>query len=121
MQTSASQSRAPDTAGLATYNAYCIAPFFTSWLGNSTSRFGLPVTLSGLPNTSCLEVSALAGLAADDEIAAIDLYGTMAEVGLAVTTPLAEVAQVVVAGGRRGAYHEEPMPPLTCWTITCLI
>lgn len=70
-----------------TYNAYCMTPFFPSWLGNGTSRLGLPVTLSGgppaFPRTSCAW-TALADFADDEEIAATDRYGVMAELGLAM-------------------------------------
>lgn len=76
---------------MSTYNAYCIAPFFGSWLGNSTSRFGFPVTPRGNPDAFC-EASALAVFDAEDEIAAIDLYGTMADVGLATPEELGFVA-----------------------------
>jgi hypothetical protein len=83
---------------LATYNAYCIAPFFGSWLGNSTSRFGFPVTPRGKPDAFC-EASALAVFDAEDEIAAIDLYGTMADVGLATPEKLGFVATRTVVRG----------------------
>ncbi len=55
-----------------TYNAYCIAPFFSSCEGSGTSRLGLPVTLSdGFPEALCA-VTALAGFEEEEEIAAID-------------------------------------------------
>lgn len=76
---------------MSTYNAYCIAPFFGSWLGNSTSRFGFPVTPWGKAD-AFWEVRALAVFDAEDEIAAIDLYGTMADVGLAIPEKLGFVA-----------------------------
>jgi len=55
-----------------TYNAYCMAPFFSSCEGSGTSRLGLPVTLSdGFPEGLCA-VTALAGFEDEEEIAAID-------------------------------------------------
>jgi hypothetical protein len=69
-----------------TYNAYCITPFFPSWLGNGTSRLSLPVTLNGgepaFPERLWL-VTALAGFEAEDEIAAIDRYGIKDDTGFA--------------------------------------
>ena len=81
--------------GEETYNAYCMTPFFPSWLGNGTSRFSLPVTLVGgcVPCTLYSDGTADAGFGAEDEIAATDRYGIMAELGLAVVgTSLAVVA-----------------------------
>ncbi len=61
---------------LGTYNAYCITPFFTSWLGNGTSRLTLPVMLSGggipTPSGTFVGVTAVADLGEEDDIAAID-------------------------------------------------
>ena len=53
-----------------TYSAYCITPSFFSWLGNGTSRRGLPVTLSGGPSVSRDGVSAVAGFGDDEDIKA---------------------------------------------------
>jgi hypothetical protein len=75
--------------GQKTYNAYCMTPFFPSWLANGTSRRSLPVTLIGgavsrFPCTLWGVDTAVAGLAVEDEIAAADRYGIMAELGLAI-------------------------------------
>ncbi len=51
-----------------TYNAYCMAPSFFSWLGRGTSRRTLPVTLSGGPSTSRDLCISVADLAEDDEM-----------------------------------------------------
>lgn len=49
-----------------------MAPFFSSCEGSSTSRLGLPVTLSdGFPEGLCA-VTALAGFEDEEESAAID-------------------------------------------------
>lgn len=69
-----------------TYRAYCITPFFTSWLGNGTSRLTLPVTLTGgwcAGFASYVVGRALAGFEDDDEMAATVRYGIKAELGLA--------------------------------------
>ncbi len=54
----------------ATYNAYCIAPSFFSWLGNGTSLRGFPVTLSGGPWISCDLWISVADLAEEEEMSA---------------------------------------------------
>ena len=51
-----------------TYNAYCMAPSFFSWLGRGTSRLGLPVAVRGGPWASCDLVTAVAGLADVEEM-----------------------------------------------------
>lgn len=66
-----------------TYKAYCITPFFPSWLGKGTSLLGFPVTLSGRPS-SLDRIAGVAGFEAEEEMAAIDLYGSNAVVGFAV-------------------------------------
>ncbi len=53
-----------------TCSAYCIAPFFSSWLGSGTSRRGLPVTLSGGPSPSRDGVRAVAGFGGDEDMKA---------------------------------------------------
>lgn len=67
-----------------TYNAYCIAPFFSTWEASGSSRFGFPVTDSGRPEASDLCVSSLAGFGAEEEIEAIALYGIIIDAGLAI-------------------------------------
>ena len=73
-----------DPSGKA-YRAYCIAPSFFSWLGNGTSRRGLPVTLSGGPCASCAGVTSVADFEDVDEIKADGpaRKGRRAAVGLA--------------------------------------
>lgn len=51
-----------------TYKAYCITPSFFSWLGNRTSRLGLPVTLRGGPSTLCDLWISVDDLAGEDDI-----------------------------------------------------
>jgi hypothetical protein len=85
-----------------------MAPFFPSWLGNGTSRRSLPVTLSlGLLEVSYRE-TAWAVFEEDEEMAAMDRYGTRAADGLAVTT-MAVSGGVARAGHRAtGAYLGAP-------------
>lgn len=59
-----------DVARRDTCSANCIAPFFSSWLGNGTSRRGLPVTLSGGPSPSRDGVRAVAGFGVDEDMKA---------------------------------------------------
>ncbi len=54
--------------GVTTYNAYCIAPSFLSWLGRGTSRRTLPVTLSCGPSTSWVFCISVADLAEEDDM-----------------------------------------------------
>lgn len=74
--------------GRETYNAYCITPFFPSWLGNGTSRLTLPVMLigggvPGLPGTLCGVKPGFADFEAEEEIAATARMGTREDIGLA--------------------------------------
>ena len=69
-----------------TYKAYCITPSFFSWLGNGTSRRGLPVTPNGGPLASVDGVTAVAcGFEAEEEMHAVGprRRGRSAEEGLA--------------------------------------
>jgi hypothetical protein len=63
-----------------------MTPFLPSWLASGTSRFTLPVTLTGGWGafTSYGDGTALAGFEGDVEIAARLRYGTKAVLGLAV-------------------------------------
>ena len=74
-----------------TYRAYCMTPSFFSWLGSGTSLRGLPVTLSGGPSASCLGVTAVAELDAEELMKAdgAERRGRSAVEGLAIDIPLA--------------------------------
>lgn len=50
-----------------TYNAYCIAPSFFSWLGNGTSRLIFPDAVKDDVDSGCLSM-AFADITAEREI-----------------------------------------------------
>lgn len=53
--------------GVSTYNAYCIAPSFFSWLGKGTSRRTFPDAVKDDEESVCRSM-AVAGIAAEREI-----------------------------------------------------
>jgi hypothetical protein len=105
-----------------TYKAYCMAPFFPSWLGNGTSRRIFPVTLFtgvcivGFPGTPCgeypglpalLGTAGVAGFEDVDEMAAIDRYGIRDGVGLTENTLVVSSVAIEVTT-IAGAYLAAP-------------